>query len=153
MLTFRFLAFAHLPLHTHILPLLHSFPPAPAYSRLRNRVPIDIDICVTGVPVMLWVRVSSHIFCLSSALPHPRRLPFAYARASWRRASLTPKLHPFGRGLPHINVTRCAACIRICVVLRRALRRSASGCVIPCVKACVASPCAVFTVPTSYLHR
>ena len=149
MLTFRLPAFAHLPLHTHILPLPQSFRQAPACFRLQNWVPIAIDICVTGLPVQLRVRVSSPIFCLSSALPH-RLLPFAYARPSWRRASLTPKPHPFGWRLPHTNVMRCVACIKIRVVLRRALRRSASGCVIACVKACVASPCAVFTVPRVY---
>ena len=76
-------------------------------------------LCSPSPPPPLRIRPSE----LATRLPHSQTSPFRPGITSHQCHTL--------RGV-HQN-----------------LRRSASGCVIPCVKACVASPCAVFTVPVT----
>ena len=134
--------------HTHILSHF------PTHSRRLPHIPV-FEI---GYPLILTSALQGCLCCygfvsvrLSSAslLLSPSPPPFRIRPSQLATRLPHSQTSPFGRGLPHINITRCATCIKICVVLCRALRRSASSCVIPCVKACVASPCAVFTVPVT----
>lgn len=148
MSTFRIPDFTHLPFCAHVLSLPRSFPPSPAYPCLRNCRLISICICVTGFlsydgPASVRLSPASPLLSdpiFSSPL-------MVQASRSSQRASLTPSPFCSAREQHHIGVTRCTVCVLICLAVRCALRRSASVCVSVRVKGCVASLCAVFTVP------